>query len=238
MINVFGYYFVCAGAGDSVDHVCQSCTESQSSEYLDLLDSNSHKRCGANNLALGSNSSGFCYCLYQWLRNRQWSQSQGTKMDSAFQKTKSLVWIYQWRAMALYVFLNDTNTVVLNISLILRKVMFRKHWFSVDGHLEIPDASFASRYCEIMTGLPGNVPLTIVSSTDNGYGDNTLVWEPTGIDVSNTADVAYTVTVSGITGTAASSYTYTVKIFKPWFFQENERRIRKRCVFFDWNRSR
>lgn len=77
----------------------------------------------------------------------------------------------------------------------------------------IPGANFSSSTVT-MTGPSGSVPLSIISTTV-GYGDNTIIWLPTGIDRTNTADVSYTVTVSGITGAAQTSYTYNVIIFKP-----------------------
>ncbi|MFN8143782.1 MAG: CAP domain-containing protein [Bacteroidia bacterium] len=167
---------------------------------------------GASNLALGSNSSASVTAFIndfgtgnEVAGHRRWIL-HSRKQKFSFGSTND--------AMALYVFLNDTNTVVPEYiayppkGYVPQTLVFGRWSFG------IPNASFASATVS-MTGPSGNVPLTIVSSTDNGYGDNTLVWEPTGIDVSNTADVAYTVTVSGITGAAASSYTYTVKIFKP-----------------------
>ena len=54
-------------------------------------------------------------------------------------------------------------------------------------------------------------------AVQNGYGDNTLVWdlatppEP----VVGTDEAAYDVTVSGITGGPSSSYTYRVRLFDP-----------------------
>jgi hypothetical protein len=66
-----------------------------------------------------------------------------------------------------------------------------------------------------MTGPSGNVPLTVVSKTDNGFGDNTIVWEPAGIITNSAADVTYKVTVSGITSAPKSSYTYNVTLIKP-----------------------
>lgn len=65
-----------------------------------------------------------------------------------------------------------------------------------------------------MTGDSGNIPVTIISA-GGSYGDKTIVWEPQGIITNSNADVSYTVTVSGITGAAQTSYTYTSIIFKP-----------------------
>jgi hypothetical protein len=81
--------------------------------------------------------------------------------------------------------------------------------------LSYPGANFASATVT-MTRNSANVPLTIVSRTDNGYGDNTIVWQPTGVPASVTSDTPYIVTVSGISGTGIpTSKTYTVNLFNP-----------------------
>ncbi|WP_291152428.1 CAP domain-containing protein [Flavobacterium sp. UBA7680] len=67
----------------------------------------------------------------------------------------------------------------------------------------------------VMTGPSGNVALSIVSNSGPAYGDNTIVWEPTGIVKNSTEDVKYTVTVSGIKNASKTSYTYEVIIIKP-----------------------
>jgi hypothetical protein len=77
----------------------------------------------------------------------------------------------------------------------------------------LPGANFGGATVT-MTGPSGNVPLTVIS-TAVGYGDNTIVWEPTGVNTSSTSDITYTVTVSGITGVTSTSYTYNVVIIKP-----------------------
>jgi len=77
----------------------------------------------------------------------------------------------------------------------------------------IPGANFSAADVT-MTGPGGNVTLSIIS-TVTGYGDNTIVWEPQGINTTSTSDVSYTVTVSGVTGASQASYTYTVVIIKP-----------------------
>lgn len=79
--------------------------------------------------------------------------------------------------------------------------------------LGIPGANFSSASVT-MTGPSGNVSLNILP-IQNGYGDNTLVWEPSGIVTTSDNDQTYNVTVSGITGAAETSYTYSVVIFKP-----------------------
>jgi hypothetical protein len=79
----------------------------------------------------------------------------------------------------------------------------------------IPGADF-SNAAVTMNGPDGNIAVKVVSKTDNGYGDNTIVWEPAGVIINSTADMIYTITISGIGGAAEnSSYTYTTTIIKP-----------------------
>lgn len=80
--------------------------------------------------------------------------------------------------------------------------------------LSYPGANFASATVT-MTQNSTNVPVTIISNVDNGYGDNTIVWTPTGVPSSVTNDLPYVVTVSGITGGGPTSKTYTVTLFNP-----------------------
>ncbi len=64
-----------------------------------------------------------------------------------------------------------------------------------------------------------NVPATVISRTSisSSYGgDNTIVWEPTGVDLNSNFDQKYTVTVSNVmVGGSAKSYTYDVTVFNP-----------------------
>ncbi|MEX1309564.1 MAG: hypothetical protein AB1Z65_04025, partial [Candidatus Sulfomarinibacteraceae bacterium] len=58
--------------------------------------------------------------------------------------------------------------------------------------------SFASANVT-MTENGSPVSLSVVSRTNNGYGDNTIVWEPSGLYFSaGTPDRRFTVTVSNI----------------------------------------
>ena len=81
--------------------------------------------------------------------------------------------------------------------------------------LTYPGASFAAATVTLsQAGI--NVPVTIISRADNGYGDNTIVWEPQSLPTSITADIPYTVTVAGIAGTGVpASVTYNVTLFDP-----------------------
>jgi hypothetical protein len=71
-----------------------------------------------------------------------------------------------------------------------------------------------------MTHDGGNVPLAIVhptlSSPQGGFGDPTIVWEPTGIaSGAPSDDETYEVTIAGIVGAPQTSYSYDVTLMNP-----------------------
>lgn len=79
--------------------------------------------------------------------------------------------------------------------------------------LSYPGADFGSAAIT-MTQNGSPVPVSVISRTDNGYGENTIVWEPSGLQVSGQQDVTFNITVSGIGG-AGGSYSYSVTAFNP-----------------------
>jgi len=95
-----------------------------------------------------------------------------------------------------------------------------------DGHIPAPlvfprwsfgmrGAAFLNATVTMTDQNGNNIPLNVVYNASVGFGDVSIVWEPTGIDTTNPEDVVYTVTVSGITGVSPSSYTYETKIIQP-----------------------
>ncbi len=78
----------------------------------------------------------------------------------------------------------------------------------------ISGADFSSATVTMKDSNGGNIPVNVLPVLNN-YGDNTLVWDPQGIDISNKNDVSYKVTVSGIGSAPKASYTYTVTLVKP-----------------------
>ena len=77
----------------------------------------------------------------------------------------------------------------------------------------LPDADFTNATVS-MTDTAGNViTCPVISRTDNGLGDNTLVWEPEEINTSGPGDVVYNVSIGGILiGSETKSYSYKVII--------------------------
>ncbi len=74
--------------------------------------------------------------------------------------------------------------------------------------------SFAAASVTMTEG--GNpVSLSVVSRTNNGYGDNTIVWEPSGLSFSaGMQDRRFTVTVSGISA-PQTTVSYDVVVMDP-----------------------
>jgi hypothetical protein len=81
--------------------------------------------------------------------------------------------------------------------------------------LSYPGANFASATVTMTRGAT-NIPTTVISRTDNGFGDNTIVWTPGGVPLSAGPDTPYNVTVASISGSGVPvSYNYTVTLFDP-----------------------
>jgi hypothetical protein len=77
----------------------------------------------------------------------------------------------------------------------------------------MPNADFSSAAVAMtVNGTP--ISVTIQSRTDNGYGDNTIVWDLPG-GTSITKGTTYDVTITGVAGTSSSSYHYQVLPFDP-----------------------
>jgi hypothetical protein len=75
-----------------------------------------------------------------------------------------------------------------------------------------PSANFSSAAVTMnQDGSP--VGLAVVSRTDNGYGDNTIVWEPT---IKLAKNVRYDISINGVSGSGVpASFSYTVQSFDP-----------------------
>ncbi|MEI6350451.1 MAG: hypothetical protein WCP06_05025 [Verrucomicrobiota bacterium] len=78
-----------------------------------------------------------------------------------------------------------------------------------------PGADFSAATVH-MTRSGTAVPLTIISSTLTGCGDNTIAWVPGGMPQSLSADTTYSVTISGIGGASVpATQSYSVTLFDP-----------------------
>jgi len=76
-------------------------------------------------------------------------------------------------------------------------------------------ANFSAATIVMTDSSGGNISLT-KETLANGYGDNTIVWVPTGINTNSTTDITYKVSISGVTiGTSSKSYSYDVTLFSP-----------------------
>jgi hypothetical protein len=81
--------------------------------------------------------------------------------------------------------------------------------------LSYPGADFKN--ATVSMSLNGSdVAVTVVSRNQNGYGENTIVWQPASLPGSVTADLPYVVNVTGIKGSGVpTSKSYTVRVFNP-----------------------
>jgi hypothetical protein len=77
----------------------------------------------------------------------------------------------------------------------------------------LPNASFASATVTMaVNGVA--LPVNVVSRTDNGYGDNTIVWElPVGHAIAKNS--VYSVAINGVTGASSTSFGYQVLPIDP-----------------------
>ena len=87
--------------------------------------------------------------------------------------------------------------------------------------LSFPGANFGS--ATVAMSLNGtSVPLQVVSRSISNIGDNTIVWEPFGLDLDSPGDLTCNVTVSGISGTGVpTSQSYSVTLFHPGVLGES-----------------
>lgn len=78
----------------------------------------------------------------------------------------------------------------------------------------IPNAFFGNATVTMKDENNQTVNLEIIHKV-GGPGEPTIAWEPDNIQLNNTNDVSYTITVSGIEDAPQISYTYTTIIFQP-----------------------
>jgi uncharacterized protein YkwD len=80
----------------------------------------------------------------------------------------------------------------------------------------IPGADFTNAIVTMTDSKGVTVSLNVVSVNVNGYGDNTIVWEPTGIVTNSATDVTYNVKVNDVqlSGGETKSFSYKVVIVK------------------------
>ena len=75
---------------------------------------------------------------------------------------------------------------------------------------------FSAATIKMTNNSGANVPLNIISSVDNGYGDQTIVWEPQGVITNSTGDLKYHVVIDNVVFNGVTKkYEYDVNIIKP-----------------------
>ena len=121
-------------------------------------------------------------------------------------------------ANALWVFAGTTTRPLADIvawpprGFVPYRLVYPRWSFSLNSS---PGANFSSASISMNeNGIP--VVLNIVSSNANGYGDNTLVWEPSGLVFSaRQADRTFDIVVSDIGNADQSTYSYQVTVIDP-----------------------
>ncbi len=82
--------------------------------------------------------------------------------------------------------------------------------------LSVPEADFSNAMVAMTDENNQPMTLTVVSNDVVGEGDNTLVWEPSGVNITGPDDTRYHVTVSNVVVNGNSkTYSYQVVIFQP-----------------------
>jgi len=84
--------------------------------------------------------------------------------------------------------------------------------------LSYPNASFSPAPSSITLTGPGGagIPVTVLSYNNTEHGDNSLIFQPAALQVPGAADVTYTATVTGISGTGVpTSYSWQTTFFNP-----------------------
>jgi hypothetical protein len=172
---------------------------------------------GSSNLSLGGHSSG-AITMYMsdygtsnyFVGHRRWILYSKAKVFGSGSTSG---------ANALWVFGNSGNPLPANMPEFVAwppkgyvpAPLVYSRW-----SLSVPAADFANATVVMTDAVNANITCSVVSKTDNGYGDNTIVWEPTGINTSSTSDVTYHVTINNvIVNSAAKNYTYDVILIKP-----------------------
>ncbi len=91
------------------------------------------------------------------------------------------------------------------------QVVYPRWSFSLNT---VPNANYSSATVSMsQNGSP--VTLTVLA-IENGFGDNTIVWEPSGLVFGGgMEDATFTVTVDNIQNSAVSQFTYDVTVIDP-----------------------
>jgi len=80
-------------------------------------------------------------------------------------------------------------------------------------HFALPNANFNAAKVSLKDANGKTYVCNVIARETQGGGlEARIVWEPKNLSIAS--DINFTVTVSNISGTSESSYTYTVKVFK------------------------
>jgi Cysteine-rich secretory protein family len=172
---------------------------------------------GKSNIALGTHSAGAITAYIQdsgsgnyAVGHRRWIlYSKLDKVGHGSTSNANSLWVIGYNT-------GSTSTLPEFVSwppkgYVANTLSFARWSFSIPNQ----SATFTNATITMTDSSGNNVSLTR-ETVENGYGDNTVVWVPSGISTSSTTDVTYKVNISGVTISGSSkSYSYDVTLFKP-----------------------
>ncbi len=171
---------------------------------------------GSSNIALGMHTSGAISGFIDDFGTG--NEVVGHRRWLLYSKARVLGHGSTSNASAIWVFGNSANTPLFTPEFIAwppkgyvpAPVVYGRWSFG------IPGASFASATVSMKDPNNAAMTVSVISNNANGYGDNTIVWVPTGVNTTSTADLTYHVTISNVMlSGVAKNYTYDVTVIKP-----------------------
>ena len=202
-------------ANNSLSHFPTSSWKCYSTEGADAS--------GNGNIALGTHSS---ESITAWIEDAGGSNYRtGHRRWILFSRAQDFGFGSTSNASTLYCISNTDAALASNVptyityppKYIAQELAFDRWSMGVANPISFYSGVDFSNATVTMTSSSGeNLAVTIVSKTDNGYGDQTIVWEPTGVIKDATGDVSYHVVIDNFTvNGVAKKHEYDVTIFKP-----------------------
>lgn len=80
----------------------------------------------------------------------------------------------------------------------------------------IPGADFSNAGVVMKDSSNNEMQLSVISRTDSGMGDNSIVWEPADINITSQTDISYSVELKNVViNGSVKTFNYTVTIIQP-----------------------
>ncbi len=202
-------------ANNSLSHFPSSSWKCYTAEGADAA--------GNGNIALGTHSS---QSITAWIEDRGASNYKaGHRRWILFSRASDFGFGSTSNASTLYCISNTTAPIPSGVptyityppKFIPQELTFDRWSMGVANPTSFYSGVDFSKATVSMTSSTGdNIAVNIVSSTDNGYADQSLVWEPSGIVKDAEQDIKYHVVIDNFTvNGVAKKYEYDVTVFKP-----------------------